>query len=48
LQQNLEPEQLVEGLMQKALDGGGGDNISIIAVKVEKKKPGFFRKLFNW
>lgn len=48
LQQNFEPEQLVEGLLQKALDGGGGDNISIIAVKVEKKKPGFFRKLFNW
>ncbi len=43
-----DPAESVEKLIQKALDGGGGDNISIIAVKVEKKKPGFFRKLFSW
>ncbi|HNX75671.1 MAG TPA: Stp1/IreP family PP2C-type Ser/Thr phosphatase [Candidatus Rifleibacterium sp.] len=42
------PEVAVEKLVQQALDNGGGDNISIIAVKVEKKKPGFFRKLFSW
>ncbi len=48
LKANPEPGDCVEQLVQKALDNGGGDNISIIAVKVEKKKPGFFRKLFNW
>lgn len=43
-----EPADCVEKLIQQALDGGGGDNISVVAVKVEKKKPGFFRKLFSW
>ncbi len=43
-----EPAAAVEKLIAKALDNGGGDNVSIIAVKVEKKKPGFFKKLFSW
>jgi len=38
----------VEKLVDLALEHGGNDNISVIAVKVEKKKPGFFKKLFNW
>ena len=38
----------VEKLITLALENGGNDNISAIAVKVEKKKPGFFKKLFNW
>lgn len=42
------PAECVDKLIQQALDGGGGDNISVVAVKVEKKKPGFFRKLFSW
>lgn len=41
-------EQSVKKLIAMALENGGGDNISVIAVKVEKKKPGFFRKLFSW
>ncbi len=48
LRNDEEPAASVEKLIEKALDAGGGDNISIIAVKVEKKKPGFFKKLFSW
>ncbi len=38
----------VDKLINLALENGGNDNVSVIAVKVEKKKPGFFKKLFNW
>ncbi|MDD2997842.1 MAG: Stp1/IreP family PP2C-type Ser/Thr phosphatase [Erysipelotrichia bacterium] len=48
LKNNIEPQKCVPKLIQKALDSGGSDNISIIAVKVEKKNPGFFKKLFSW
>lgn len=41
-------EESVKKLIAMALENGGGDNISVVAVKVEKKKPGFFRKLFSW
>ncbi|HAE38923.1 MAG TPA: Stp1/IreP family PP2C-type Ser/Thr phosphatase [Candidatus Riflebacteria bacterium] len=38
----------VEKLITLALEHGGNDNVSAVAVKVEKKKPGFFKKFFNW
>lgn len=43
-----EPEVQVNALVEQALANGGGDNVTVVAVKVEKKKPGFFKKLFNW
>ncbi len=46
--ENLPMEKNVEKLIDMALENGGGDNITVVAVKVEKKKPGFFRKLFSW
>lgn len=41
-------EIIVKKLIAQALENGGGDNISVIAVKVDKKKSGFFKKLFSW
>lgn len=43
-----EPQILVDKLIEQALENGGGDNISAVVVRVEKKKPGFFKKLFSW
>ncbi|GAB4283371.1 MAG: Stp1/IreP family PP2C-type Ser/Thr phosphatase [Candidatus Rifleibacteriota bacterium] len=43
-----EPEKQVNALVEKALENGGGDNITAIVVKVEKKSPGFFKKLLGW
>jgi serine/threonine protein phosphatase PrpC len=41
-------ESSVRKLIELALAHGGGDNITVVAVKVDKKKQGFFRKLFSW
>lgn len=43
-----EPEDQVKTLLERALNNGGGDNVTAVAVKVEKKKSGFFKKLFSW
>jgi protein phosphatase len=48
LKETPKPEEQVKILVEKALENGGGDNITAIVVKVEQKKPGFFTKLFNW
>jgi len=48
LQSSNEPETQVNSLIQQALENGGSDNITAIVVRVEKKRPGFFKKLFNW
>ena len=48
LKSSVEMKDGVEKLITLALEHGGNDNISVVAVKVEKKKPGFFKKLFNW
>jgi len=46
--ENLTMEASVGKLVNLALENGGRDNITVVSVKVEKKKPGFFRKLFSW
>jgi protein phosphatase len=43
-----EPEAQANALVEQALENGGGDNVTVVVVKVEKKSPGFFKKLFNW
>lgn len=48
LKTTLGMQEGVDKLINLALENGGNDNVSVIAVKVEKKKPGFFKKLFNW
>ncbi len=48
LKENLPMKETVEKLIGKALENGGGDNVTVVAVKVEKKKQGFFKKLFSW
>lgn len=47
-EQGLAMEESVGKLVNQALENGGRDNITVVSVKVEKKKPGFFRKLFSW
>ncbi|MGM0598499.1 MAG: Stp1/IreP family PP2C-type Ser/Thr phosphatase [Candidatus Rifleibacteriota bacterium] len=35
-------------LLDKALEHGGNDNITMVLIKVNKKKPGFFKTLLGW
>jgi protein phosphatase len=42
------PESQVKKLIETALANGGNDNVTVVVATVERKKPGFFKKLFNW
>lgn len=42
------PENKVAKLINQALNNGGGDNVTAVVVTVDRKKPGFFKKLLGW
>lgn len=47
-QKNLEPQELVDLLIAEALNEGGRDNITSVAVRVTSKKTSFFKKILGW
>lgn len=44
----IDVNEATEELLQKALDNGGRDNITVILCKVNKSKRGLFDKIFNF
>ncbi len=48
LKTNSETEKISKALIEKALENGGGDNITVVVVKIIRKKPGFFKQMFGW
>ena len=45
---NTDVSNAAEKLLQKALDNGGRDNITIILCRVKKRKLGLFDKIFHF